>query len=210
MGGLVSPETDPTVEDAHRRGRILWALAASMAEKGYPSTTISDIARIARVSKTIVYAHFRDKEECLLELYSRATDRVLAIIHTAQTQATEEGLDWRDRIRAVIEAYFDALAQGPAVAWAALVEVQAAGRSALARRRDVLERYVDLLSGVANELAREHPDEVRAVDRRLILAAVGGINELMLARVERGEAAQLPEDAGVAADVLIGLLERRG
>ncbi|MDQ1662251.1 MAG: hypothetical protein QOJ68_2231 [Blastococcus sp.] len=209
MGGLVSPETDPAVEDAHRRGRILWALAASMAEKGYPSTTIADIARIARVSKTIVYAHFRDKEQCLLELYSRATDRVLDIVRTAQAQATEEGRDWRGRIHAVIEAYFTALAGGPAVAWAAFVEVQAAGPSALARRREVLERYVDLLAGVADELATTHADEVRAVDRRLIMAAVGGINELILARVERGDAARLPEDAAVAADVLIGLLERR-
>jgi AcrR family transcriptional regulator len=209
MGGLVSPETDPTVEDAHRRGRILWALAASMAEKGYPSTTISDIARIARVSKTIVYAHFRDKEECLLELYSRATDRVLDILRTAQAEAMEQGLDWRSQIRAVIEAYFAALAGGPAVAWAALVEVQAAGPSALARRREVLERYVDLLADAAGELSIGNPDEVRAVDRRLMVAAVGGINELMLARVERADVEHLTEDAGVAADVVIGLLERR-
>jgi AcrR family transcriptional regulator len=210
MGGLLSPETDPAVEDAHRRGRILWALAASMAEKGYPSTTISDIARIARVSKTIVYAHFRDKEQCLLELYSRATERVLEILRTAQTDATARGLDWRSRLRAVIEAYFAALADGPAVAWAALVEVQAAGPSALARRREVLERYVDLLADTAGELLTTHPDEVRAVDRRLMVAAVGGINELMLARVERGDVEHLTEDAGVAADVVIGLLERRG
>jgi hypothetical protein len=38
---------------------------------------------------------------------------------------------------------------------------------------------------------------------------VGGVNELMLARVERGEAALLPEDTDVAAGVVIGLLERR-
>jgi hypothetical protein len=87
--------------------------------------------------------------------------------------------------------------------------VQAAGRSALTLRRDVIDRYVDLLSGVAGQLAEGHPDEVRPISRELVLAAVGGINELMLARVERGEAERLPEDAGVAADVLIGLLERR-
>lgn len=210
MGGLVAPETDPAVEDAHRRGRILWALAASMAEKGYPSTTVSDLARIARVSKTVVYAHFRDKEQCLLELYSRATDRVLDLIHTALADATAEGLDWRDRIRAAVGAYVAALADGPAVAWAALVEVQAAGPAALARRREVLERYVDLLSGVADELATTHPHEVRVVDRRLLVAAVGGINELLLARLDRADVEHLREDAEVAADVVIGLLERRG
>jgi hypothetical protein len=42
-----------------------------------------------------------------------------------------------------------------------------------------------------------------------VLAAVGGIHELMLARVERGQAARLTEDADVAAAVLVGLFERR-
>jgi len=209
MGDLVSPAGDPAVQDAHRRGRILWALATCMAEKGYRATTISDIAAAARVSKTVVYTHFRDKEDCLLELYSRATDKVLERIREAQARARAEGLPWRDRIHACITAYLEAMASGPAVAWAALVEVQAAGRTALALRRDVVDRYVALLTGVAVELARDHPGEVRPVRRELLLAGVGGINELMLARVERGDAAHLPDDADVATAVLVGLLERR-
>jgi AcrR family transcriptional regulator len=205
---LVEPPGDE-VEDAQRRGRILWALATCMAQKGYRATTIADIARAARVSKTVVYAHFRDKEECLLELYSRSTDRVLETVRETRQRADAESLPWRDRLRAVIGAYLQALAAGPAVAWAALVEVQAAGRTALTRRREVVDRYVDLLTEVATELHAEHPGEVRPVRRELLVAAVGGINEVLLARVERGEAERLPEDAAVAADVLIGLLERR-
>jgi AcrR family transcriptional regulator len=209
MQNLVDPVDDPPVDDGHRRGRILRALAACMAEKGYQATTIADIARAGRVSKTIVYAHFRDKEQCLLELYSRATDHVLRTVSDAQEEARAAGLPWRDRMRAVIGAYLEALAAGPAMAWAAVVEVQAAGRSALELRRAVLDRYVDLLTTVAAELADQHPDEVRPVDRALILAAVGGINELILARVELGEAERLTEDADHAAAVVVGLLERR-
>ena len=207
MQNLVDPAADPAVDDGPRRGRILWALATCMAEKGYQATTIADIARAGRVSKTVVYTHFRDKEHCLLELYSRATDRVLETVRGAQFGAAD--LPWRDRMRVVVATYLETLAGGPAVAWAALVEVQAAGRSALTLRRDVIDRYVDLLSAAAAELAAQHPDEVRPISRDLVVAAVGGINELMLARVERGEADRLPEDAAVAADVLIGLLERR-
>jgi AcrR family transcriptional regulator len=210
MRNLLVAVDDPAVDDGHRRGRILRALASCMAEKGYRATTIADIAREARVSKTVVYAHFRDKEQCLLELYSRATDHVLETVRRAQDDARAAGLAWRERVRAVTGAYLDALAAGPAVAWAALVEVQAAGRSALGLRREVVDRYVDLLTAVAADLAREVPDEVRPVDRSLLVAAVGGINELILARVERGEAELLPEDADVTAAVVVGLLERRG
>jgi AcrR family transcriptional regulator len=206
---LVDPADDPAVDDAPRRGRILWALATCMAAKGYQATTIADIAGAARVSKTVVYAHFRDKEHCLLELYSRANDKVLATVRQAQDDARRAGLPWRDRLRAGIGAYLETLADGPAVAWAALVEVQAAGRPALALRRQVIDRYVELLTEVACGLAIEHPDEVRPVSRDVLVAAVGGINELMLARVERGEAALLREVDDVAAGIVIGLLERR-
>ena len=209
MRNVIGTVEDPAVADGQRRGRILRALASCMAEKGYQATTIADIAREARVSKTLLYAHFRDKEECLLELYSRATDHVLQTALRAQEQARAAGLPWRDRVRAVIGAYLEALAAGPAVAWAALVEVLAAGRSALSLRREVIDRYVDLVTAVAAELAREHPDEVRTVDRALMVAAVGGINELILARVERGAAELLPADAEVATAVVVGLLERR-
>ncbi|TFV82850.1 TetR/AcrR family transcriptional regulator [Blastococcus sp. CT_GayMR16] len=210
MRNLVDPADDPAVDDGHRRGRILWALASCMTEKGYQATTISDIAREARVSKTVVYAHFRDKEQCLLELYSRANDNVLTVVREAQERARSAGLPWRDRLRLGIGAYLETLADGPAVAWTALVEVQAAGRPALALRRVMIDRYVDLLCEVADGLAVEHPDEVRPVSRELVLAAVGGINELMLARVERGETEQIREDCDVATAAVVGLLEQRG
>lgn len=209
MHSLVDPADDPAVDDAPRRGRILWALATCMAAKGYQATTIADIAREGRVSKTLVYAHFRDKEHCLLELYSRANDTVLATVRRAQEDARALGLPWRERLRAGIAAYMETLAAGPAVAWAALVEVQAAGRPALALRRQMFDRYVDLISSVAEELAEQHPEDVRRVDRPVVLAAVGGINELMLARVERGGAQRLVEDVEAATATVVGLLERR-
>src|SRR3954471_10481386 len=216
MRNLVDPTDDPAVEDAHRRGRILRALATCMAEKGYQSTTIADIARAGRVSKTVVYAHFRDKEQVMLELYSRATDHVLETVQQARQEAQTAGLPWRERLRSVVAAYLRALAAGPAVGWAAVVEGQAGGRAgrgggrrALGRRRGVRDRYINLIAGFAAELADQYPDEVRPIRRELVLAAVGGINELILARVERGEADRLGEDADLAADVVIGLLERR-
>ncbi len=161
------------------------------------------------MSKTVVYTHFRDKEHCLLELYTRATDKMLATVHAAQERAAAAGLSWQDRLRTAVRAYLEVLAANPEVAWASLVEVQAAGRPALTLRRRVIDRYVELLCGVAAELAGRHPDEVRPVDRALVLAAVGGLNELMLARVERGEVAALDDDTDVATEVLVQLVARR-
>jgi len=203
-------EPDPAVTDQQRRGRILSGLTTCIAEKGYNATTITDIARTARVSKTVVYAHFRGgKEEMLLELYSRATDGVLQVLTEAADRTRAAGLPWRERLEAVTRAHLEALAAGPAVARALVVEVQAMGLSGLPRRRQVLDRYVDVIAATVTELVATHPNEVRPLSRDLLRAAVGGINELILARVERGEADRLAEDAGLAAALLVGLLERR-
>jgi AcrR family transcriptional regulator len=206
----MSSPRDPAVTDQQRRGRILAGLTACIADKGYNATTITDIARAARVSKTVVYAHFRGgKEDMLLELYSRATDGVLQALTDAADRTRAAGLPWRERLLVVTRAHLQALAAGPAVARALVVEVQAIGLGALPRRREVLDRYVDVLEAMSAELAASHPDEVRPIDRRLLRAVVGGINEVILARVECGEADRLAEDAELAASLLIGLLERR-
>jgi AcrR family transcriptional regulator len=202
--------SDPAVTDQQRRGRILTGLTTCIAEKGYNATTITDIARTARVSKTVVYAHFRGgKEDMLLELYSRATDGVLQVLTDAADRTRAQDLPWRERLVEVTRAHLGALAAGPAVARALVVEVPAMGLPALPRRRQTLDRYVDVLEATAAELVASHPDEIRPVSRDLLRAVVGGINELILARVECGEADRLAEDAELAAELLIGLLERR-
>jgi len=75
--------------------------------------------------------------------------------------------------------------------------------------RTILDRYVELITETARDLARREPDQVRRIDKHLVVAAVGGIHEVMLVRVERGEAAQLAEETDRAAQLLIDLLERR-
>ena len=202
--------SDPAVTDQHRRGRILSGLTTCIAEKGYNATTITDIARAARVSKTVVYTHFRGgKEDVLLELYARATDGVLEVLTDAADRTRVQGLPWRLRLVEVTRAHLAWLAAGPDVARALVVEVPAVGLSALPRRRAVLDRYVDVLAETSAELAVSHPDEVRPLSRDVLRGVVGGINELILARVERGEADRLAEDAELAASLLIGMLERR-
>jgi Bacterial regulatory proteins, tetR family len=63
------------VDDTQRRGRILGAPATCMAEKGYRTTTVADVARVARVSKTVLHARFRDEEDCLLDLVPTLSSR---------------------------------------------------------------------------------------------------------------------------------------
>ena len=64
--------TEDAVRAAHRE-RLLRAVIAAVAPKGYPAVTVADIVSGARVSRQVFYEHFADKEECFLEAYEQMT-----------------------------------------------------------------------------------------------------------------------------------------
>lgn len=193
--------------DAHQRSQILGGLAACIGRKGYGPTTIADIAAAAHTSKSTVYAHFADKEDAFLALYSTASDRVLAVIEQADAEAVAAGLDWRERLEAIVGAYLAAMAGGAALTRCLLIEVQAVSPRALRLRREVLDRYVRLFARITRDIARGRPD-LRAPSRGLLLGALGGINEHMLRAVERG-APRLPGVTADATDLLTAILRRK-
>ena len=50
----------------NQRERLFAALVAVVAEKGYEATRVEDLLELSGVSRSAFYAHFSDKEECLL------------------------------------------------------------------------------------------------------------------------------------------------
>src|ERR1700682_5916157 len=58
------------IRDSERtRKRILHAAAKAFAAKGFEGTSVSDIARRARVSKQLVHHHFHSKEGLFEEVH---------------------------------------------------------------------------------------------------------------------------------------------
>jgi AcrR family transcriptional regulator len=172
-------------QERRQQRQLLRGLAQSIGEKGYGATTIADVVRLARVSKSTFYAHFADKEECFVALYSAATDGVLERMARADREAAEAGVPWPEHLRAVNGAYLEALASGGPLTRSLLVEIQTAGPSAQTMRRDVADRYVRLMRRVVDGLRRAEP-RLRKLSDEVVLALVGGINELVLSTIERG------------------------
>jgi AcrR family transcriptional regulator len=170
-----------------QRSQILGGLAACIQERGYAGTTISQIAAAAKVSKSTVYAHFVDKDDIFLELYSTASDHVIAVIDDAATAVAGQRLDWRAQIRAVLGAYMTAMEAGHEFTRCLLVEAQAVSPRALALRSEVLDRY--------------HPG-LAVPSRTLILGVLGGINEYMLHALAGGGALTRNEVADAASELM--------
>jgi len=121
--------------------RILRALSAVVAEKGYPGMTIGDIASRASISLSTFYAHFADKEEAMLAAVDSGSAQMLATTLPAFRRAP----DWPHAVRGAFGAMFAFCSAEPEYTTLGAVDVYAAGRRALEQRDQVMETMEGLL-----------------------------------------------------------------
>ncbi|MEU0486895.1 TetR/AcrR family transcriptional regulator [Streptosporangium sp. NPDC006013] len=66
---------------ARKHQAILEAATEAFLSKGYPGTSMDDIAKLAAVSKQTVYKHFTDKEQLFAEIILATTGRIDGVVH---------------------------------------------------------------------------------------------------------------------------------
>ncbi len=177
---------------ASQRGRMIAAMAETVAAKGYAATTVADVVARAGVSRKTFYEHFADREECFLAAYDAAVDAVFGAVAERVAAGEPAGDDWRARVCAGVRAYLEALASEPAFARTFLVEVRVAGPRAQARRAEVHDRFVDFLRSQSTLARQDHP-WLPAVPDTVYAAIVGGMDEVVSAWVADGRTADLAQ-----------------
>jgi AcrR family transcriptional regulator len=163
-----------------QRGRLLFAIAQIVAERGYAAATVADIVDRASVSRSTFYEQFPDKEACFIAAFDYGVEFVLERMQRAADQL--ESGDWRARVRAELSTYLTVLARDPAFARALHVEVLAAGPVALARRAQILDLFSRRIESVhlsGRDLDRSLPE---LPDAAFDLHS-GGVDELIRGRL---------------------------
>jgi AcrR family transcriptional regulator len=122
--------------------RILRALAAVVAEKGYPDTTVAEIVERASTSQRTFYEHFKNKEDAIVAALDSGSAHMLA----AALPAFRRAPDWPHAVHDTQEAMFCFGAEEPEYARLGGVEMYAAGKRALDQREVVTEGMEGLLS----------------------------------------------------------------
>lgn len=133
--------------------RLLRALAAVVAEKGYPETKIADIVERAGTSYRAFYEHFENKEEAVVAALDVGSLQMLA----AALPAFRRARDWPEAVRATQEAMFLYGVQEPEYARLGAVEMYAAGKRALEQRERITEQMEGLLE-VGYEMKPDLPE----------------------------------------------------
>jgi AcrR family transcriptional regulator len=183
---------------ASQRERMIEAMAGTVAHKGYGATTVSDVVAAAGVSRKTFYEHFRDREDCFLAAYDAGVDALLAAIVAAESDAS----GWEERLRARVRAYLCALAARPDFARTFLIEVSAAGPSALERRAEVHGRFAQLIA----DLYDQHVPRRPKLRPETWPAAVGALNEVVVAHLRNHGPERLPELEDALVEIQVALL----
>jgi AcrR family transcriptional regulator len=132
--------------------RILRALAAVVAEKGYPDTTVAEVVERASTSQRTFYEHFKNKEDAIVAALDSGSAHMLA----AALPAFRRAPDWPHAVHDTQEAMFRWGAEEPEYARMGGKEMYAAGKRALDQREVVTEGMEGLLAP-GYELRPESP-----------------------------------------------------
>ena len=190
-----------------QRGRLLFAIAGAVAEKGYSAVTVADIVDRASVSRSTFYEQFADKESCFLAAFEFAVEFVLGQMRAA-SEALGAELDWRAQVRSDLTTYLGVLAAEPAFARALHVEVLAAGPAALDRRGEVLALFADRTRRI-HELSRIRDPSLPKLDPAVFELHTGGMDELVRQWLRGRGAAALPELVEPAVAATLSMLGDR-
>ena len=127
------------------RRRLLDALEASIAEDGYPKTTVAGIVRRARTSRRTFYEHFDSREACFVALLSDANvDQIRQI-----SQAVDPSAPWQKQVRQAVEAWISTGEERSALMLSWIRDVPALGTTARLLQRDAIEHFVEMVQALA-------------------------------------------------------------
>jgi len=203
---------EPLRTPSEHRFRLLKAMADVAAAQGYAEATIADIVRVACVSKRTFYENFESKDACFLELYRAASHAALRALRSSLSPDKP----WQVQVEHALSTYFAHLAAGPALVRTLFVEIHQLGPAGMQVRREVMQHMADFMLETVNASSADATGSMAGANNSstelsgtMALAAVGGINELVLKAIENDEIEQLQTLSSAAGEVVRALTHAR-
>jgi AcrR family transcriptional regulator len=170
------------VPNDHRE-RLIAAMAASVAKKGFRATTVADVVRIARTSRRTFYEQFVDRADCFLALFDATNDQTIAAI----ADAVDPSAPRERQIDQALGTYLDAVVASPALYQSFVRELPALGDRGAAHQLEAIERFARQLVELVELGRREQPAlEVGPLTFDMAVMIIGGVRELMVIAAQQG------------------------
>jgi AcrR family transcriptional regulator len=171
---------------AQYEDRLLHAMVAVVADRGYAAVTVSDVLAAARVSRAGFYSCFPGgKEECFLTA-CRMGGRILRAHIRSAVRAQPEQAPVDEVLRASIRAYLEFLTLEPAFARVFMVDMLAAGGDAAAR-------YARVVAALAADTAAWHRSAGGSAPEETYELLASALAHTAALRIRRGDGHRLLE-----------------
>lgn len=164
-----------------QRRRLLDGMADAIRRTGYADTTVADVVRAARTSRRTFYAHFTDRQECLVALLREVNERTIERIRVA----VDPRAPWEAQIRQAITAWIAAVQTDPPITLSWIRDVPALGERARRLQRETMEAFIALIQALT-DTAELRAEGVRPPSHQAATVLLGGLRELIATTVEDG------------------------
>ncbi|MDT5015264.1 MAG: hypothetical protein QOD39_1424 [Mycobacterium sp.] len=188
----------PDHDQSAFRQRLLDALETSIADDGYPKTTVADIVRRARTSRRTFYEQFDSKEACFVALLTDANAEQVRQI----SAAVDSSAPWRVQVRQAVEAWISSGESRAPLMLSWIRDVPSLGAAARRLQRDAMENFVAMVQALG-DTHEFRSAGVGPVSRQRIVMLLGGLRELTAITVEEGGRVSDITDEAVAASIAL-------
>ncbi|HEY2478402.1 MAG TPA: TetR/AcrR family transcriptional regulator [Solirubrobacterales bacterium] len=144
-----------------------------VVDRGYISTTVTQVVAAAGVSRRTFYNYYADKQEAFFDVYRQVSDFLLEAM--AEAGKAEKG-GWAARVRRELEVLLETVTANPDLVWFCLAAPPAAGGEVAAAYRDFLVRLVGVLG-------QGRPKRTRHLPPAAEYGMAGGLAALVLKAV---------------------------
>jgi len=165
----------------NQRARLFAALVASVAERGYAATRISDLTELSGVARKSFYALFADKEQCFVEA-------VRTMVAVAIQTTTRPSGSWEELVRGSAAAFAELVVAHPGAARMCLTETYVVGPAALAPVEEATKHFEAHVLPKAREAGLDGEGLAP-----MISAHVGALMGIARVRLRLGREAELPK-----------------
>jgi AcrR family transcriptional regulator len=180
-----------------QRDMILERAAHLFAHRGYPGTSMNQVAEACGLSKATLYHYYKDKYALLLSIADGHVSRLQGIVHEALAHDGTAEAHMRELIRRLVEEY--AHAQN-----AHRVLTEDVKFLEPADRKKVLDKEREVVDGFAKVVMAMRPDLKRASLSKPLTMLLFGMVNWMFTWMKPDGAIDYDAMAPVVADLFLG------
>ncbi|MGK5732877.1 TetR/AcrR family transcriptional regulator [Streptomyces sp. URMC 124] len=156
------------------RRKLFDAAVTLIAEQGFSSTTVDEIAERAGVAKGTVYYNFASKTDLFEELLRHGMELLTGALRAAAEETAERGGGAAEALDAMIRAGLDFVARQPSLAQLYVAELWRTNRAWRPTLTRVRQQAVEVIESVLREAAAED-DPAAGTDVALTASALFGM-----------------------------------